>query len=225
LERRPIDIALHGTVGTVAPDLLTALPTAALCGGADRAAALRDAAWAALNPAMQAQVAILNAIRDACPGAIIVGDSTQAIYAGNLYYDHDRPAGWFNAATGFGALGYAIPAAVGAALACPDAQVIALAGDGGAQFTLPEIMTAVDENLPITFVIWNNHAYLEIATSMERVGVTVTGCHPTPPDFAAVAASCGIPHRRVAVDPAALTNAFLTFRRKDGPVMIEIEDR
>ncbi len=32
----------------------------------------------------------------------MVGDSAQPIYAGNLYYDHDRPAGWFNAATGLG---------------------------------------------------------------------------------------------------------------------------
>ena len=71
-----------------------------------------------------------------CPGSIIVGDSTQPVYAGNLYYDHDRPGGWFNAATGFGALGYGPPAAIGAALADPRRAVVCLSGDGGFQFTL-----------------------------------------------------------------------------------------
>ena len=69
---------------------------------------------------MRALNEILNAVRDTIPGAIIVGASAYPIYAGNLYYDHDRPDGWFNAATGFGALGYGIPAAIGAALAALD---------------------------------------------------------------------------------------------------------
>ena len=93
---------------------------------------------------MQAQVRAVEMIRDTLPGAIIVGDSTQPIYAANLYYDHDRPGGWFNAATGFGALGYGPPAAIGAALAVPDAPVVCLTGDGGFQFTLPELGAALD---------------------------------------------------------------------------------
>ena len=66
-------------------------------------------------------LAMVEAIRTALPGAIIVGDSTQPIYAANLFYNHDRPGGWFNAATGYGALGFAPGAAVGAALAVPAA--------------------------------------------------------------------------------------------------------
>ena len=58
-------------------------------------------------------------------------------------YDHDRPGGWFNAATGFGTLGYGPPAAIGAALAVPDATVVCLSGDGGFQFSLPELAAAV----------------------------------------------------------------------------------
>ncbi len=181
LARHPVDLALQGHAEAILPALVAALPAGTPTDGAARAEAARTGAWAALDDAMRSQIAVLNAIRDAVPGAIFVGDSTQAIYAGNLYYDHDRPGGWFNAATGFGALGYAIPAAIGAALADPDAPVVCLAGDGGAQFTLPELMTAVDENLPIAFLIWNNCAYGEIASSMEAVGVGVIGCHPTPP--------------------------------------------
>ena len=59
--------------------------------------------------------ALLDSLRDTLPEAFVVGDSAQPVYAGNLCYDHDRPGGWFNAATGFGALGYAIPAAIGRA--------------------------------------------------------------------------------------------------------------
>ncbi|TIP77340.1 MAG: hypothetical protein E5X60_41365, partial [Mesorhizobium sp.] len=83
------------------------------------------------SPGLRAQTRAVEAIRDALPGSIIVGDSTQPVYAANLYYDHDRPGGWFNAATGFGALGYGPPAAIGAALAVPDAPVVCLTGDGG----------------------------------------------------------------------------------------------
>ncbi|MGC1428241.1 MAG: 5-guanidino-2-oxopentanoate decarboxylase [Albidovulum sp.] len=223
LGRRDVDLALLGHVAAVIPALSAALPGAGQSGGAARAAAAREAAYGELSPDMQAQIAMLEAARDTVPESIFIGDSTQAIYAGNLYYDHDRPAGWFNAATGFGALGYAIPAAIGAAMALPDVPVICLAGDGGAQFTLPELMTAVDEKLPIIFVIWNNHAYLEIASSMEAVGVTVIGCHPTPPDFEAVAKSCAMPFRRIAMTPDALSDALIAMRPEGGPVMIEID--
>ena len=89
--------------------------------GAARAEAVRMAARNEIGAEIEAQVAAVETIRDALPGAIIVGDSTQPVYAANLYYDHDRPGGWFNAATGYGALGYGPPAAIGAALAAPDA--------------------------------------------------------------------------------------------------------
>lgn len=56
-------------------------------------------------------VEMVETIRDTLPGYIIVGDSTQPVYAANLYYGHDTPGGWFNASVGFGTLGYAIPAA------------------------------------------------------------------------------------------------------------------
>ncbi|WP_299849833.1 5-guanidino-2-oxopentanoate decarboxylase [uncultured Roseovarius sp.] len=190
--------------------------------GAVRASTARQKAQEEIGPEMRALCAILDAARTAVPEAIMVGDSTYAIYAGNLYYDHDRPGGWFNAATGFGALGYGIPAAIGASLADRSAPVICIAGDGGAQFSLPEIMCAVDEKLPITFLIWNNHGYQEIATSMQAVGVSVLGCDPTPPDFEHVARSYDIPFRRVEADPAAIADALSSAQTIDGPRLIEV---
>lgn len=223
LARHPAEIAIEATAATALEALLGLLPQKpARHGGSERAARTRNAALVEIGPDYRTQVAILEAMRDAVPGALMVGDSTQPIYAGNLYYDHDRAGGWFNAATGFGALGYAIPAAVGAAIADPMARVICLAGDGGAQFSLPEVMAAVDENLPVTFVIWNNSGYREIATSMQDAGVTVVGCDPTPPGFQAAAASFGIPYSRCDATPEAAAEALAAAAHLDGPSILEI---
>lgn len=190
--------------------------------GMERAARTRREAFEEIGAGMRGLVQILESIRAAVPRAILVGDSAYPIYAGNLFYDHDRPGGWFNAATGFGALGYGIPAAIGAALAAPDTPVICISGDGGAQFSLPELMCAVDENLPITFVIWNNHGYQEIATSMQAVGVEVLGCDPTPPDFEHVARSCGLPFWRIRPDPTVVAETLTSAQSVPGARLIEI---
>lgn len=193
LARHHAALTLQADAAAIMPALAPPLPAP---GGATRAAECRTAAFAALSAEYQAEVRLLNALRDAVPGAIMVGDSTQTIYAGNLYYDHDRACGWFNAATGFGTLGYAPGAAVGAALAAPAARVICLLGDGGVMFSPGELLTARDENLDIAFVVFNNHGYGEIAQAMRDAGAEVLGCTPTPPDFEALAKACGLSFAR-----------------------------
>jgi acetolactate synthase-1/2/3 large subunit len=168
---------------------------------------------------MRAQAEVVAAMRDAVPGALIVGDSTQPVYAGNLWHDHDVVGGWFNAATGYGALGYGIPAAIGACVGRPDRAVMCLTGDGGAQFSLAEMMVAVEERLPVTFVVWNNRGYREIAEAMEGAGTQVIGCDPVPPDFGAVAAAFGMTHEAVGPEPAAVAAAL---RGARGPRIVEI---
>lgn len=189
--------------------------------GAARAKAAREAAWEEIGPVMRKQVEAVEAIRAALPGSIIVGDSTQPVYAANLYYDHDRPGGWFNAATGYGALGYAPPAAIGAALAVPDAPVVCLSGDGGFQFTLPELGAALDANAPVIFVVWNNRGYREIETSMLDAGVEPVGVSPVPPDFSLIAQAYGL-----AAEPlqhvSALGGALKKARSTQKPCLIEI---
>jgi acetolactate synthase-1/2/3 large subunit len=197
LARHPAAVTIEGDVAGIMPRLTRAAPAA---DGAARAAAARDAARAALPPGYEAEVALLERLRDQVPGAIMVGDSTQIIYAGNLWYDHDRPGGWFNAATGFGALGYATGAAVGAALAAPDAPVLCLIGDGGLMFAPGELLTAVEEKLNITFIVFNNHGYGEIASAMRDAGAEVLGCTPRPPAFEAFARACGLSFTRTTPD-------------------------
>ena len=59
--------------------------------------------------------------------------------------------------------------AVGAAIAAPGVPVVCLIGDGGLQFSPGELRTALDEKLPITFVVWNNSGFREIAEAMRAV--------------------------------------------------------
>lgn len=227
LARQPAAVKLQGDSGKVLPQLCERLadrPAAADWGTLQADTARREA-LAELPGDYGRQVEMLNVIRDSFPRSIIVGDSTQPIYAGNLYYDHDCPGGWFNSSAGYGALGYGIPAAIGAALAAPDRQVVCITGDGGAQFTLPELMTAVDEKLPVIFVIWNNAGYLEIETSMADANVDVVGCDPTPPDFEALAKACFMPFRRCQYSPEAFAAALKSQADAEGPSMIEIDVR
>lgn len=189
--------------------------------GMARAEAARDAARAALPPELVEKLDMLETIRDTLPDSIIVGDSTQPVYAGNLYYDHDRPGGYFNAATGYGTLGYGPPAAIGAALAVPDATVVCISGDGGFQFTLPELGVAADTGVPVIFVVWNNRGYREIETSMTSVGVEPVGVSPVPPDFCKIAEAYGIKAERLA-GPSSLSAALRRAKSENGPYLIEI---
>ena len=219
LARHPAALTLQADAGKVMSALLPRL-AAKTAQGASRAAAARDGARAELSPAMRDQVAMLEAIRAAVPGSIIVGDSTQPVYAGNLYYDHDRAGGWFNAATGYGALGFGPGAAVGAALASSGTPVICLIGDGGLQFSPGELRTALDENLPVTFVVWNNAGFQEIADAMVDAGTEVIGCTPSPLKMGPFAEACDLPFASVPADPAALRQALDV--RPAGPNLIEI---
>ncbi|WP_239515623.1 thiamine pyrophosphate-dependent enzyme, partial [Klebsiella pneumoniae] len=87
---------------------------------------------------------VFAAILAEWPDARFVGDSTQTVYSGNHLVDLDEPRRWFNASTGYGTLGYGLPAAIGAKLGEPGRPVVSLMGDGGLQFTLPELASAVE---------------------------------------------------------------------------------
>lgn len=191
--------------------------------GAARAETARKAAraeLAALHPAMPGMLEMVEAARAALPAARIVGDSTQPVYAANLYYDAPFPRAWFNAATGFGALGYGPGAAIGAAVADPGVPVICLIGDGGLGFSPAELRCALDEGLDVTFLVWNNAAFREIAEAMTGSQIKVIGCSPSPLDMGHFAAACGLPFQRIAVDPAALAKALSAPR--NGPRLIEV---
>lgn len=217
-------LPILSTVEQAIEDLLPALEPRRSENGRLRAEALRVAARAELTAKMQNEVAILERVRGALPGLIIVGDSTQAVYAGNLYYDADRPHGWFNAATGFGALGYGPPAAIGAALAEPGTPVVCLTGDGGLQFTLAEIGSARDAGARVIFLVWNNDGYQEIENYMVENGITPEGVRPSAPDFVRIGEAYGLPSCRLdSIDD--LDDALKRAAAHEGPSLIEVHER
>ena len=221
LARHPAAVRIQADAGLALAALTEVQPRQA--DGPARAKAARHAAraeLAGLHPAMTGQLEIVEAMRDALPGAIFVGDSTQPVYAANLYYDHDRAGGWFNAATGYGALGFGPGAAIGAALGAPGVPVVCLIGDGGLQFSAAELRTARDEALPITFVVWNNAGYREIAEAMAGAGAQVIGCDPSPLELAPFAKACGLPFVSLLPDPNALRAAMQP--PQSGPRLIEL---
>jgi acetolactate synthase-1/2/3 large subunit len=69
-----------------------------------------------------------------------------------------------------GAIGQGLPSAVGAAIACPDRPVLALAGDGSSMYTVQALWTMAREKLNVTTVIFNNAAYAVLNIELERVG-------------------------------------------------------
>jgi acetolactate synthase-1/2/3 large subunit len=189
--------------------------------GAERARAAASAALAALSPAYRREIGFLETIRAALPAAILVGDSTQAVYAGNLGFAAASPGSWFNSATGYGTLGYALPASTGAGLAAPDRPVVCLTGDGGIQFTLGELAVPRDVDAWTAIVVWNNRGYGEIKNSMIAVGIEPEGVDVRPPDFAALAQAYGYRHRLVD-SLASLAEALADFGARRQVVVLEV---
>jgi acetolactate synthase-1/2/3 large subunit len=87
--------------------------------------------------------------------ALIVTDVGQHQMWEAQYYKHDRSRSLITSG-GLGTMGFALPAAIGAKIACPNAEVWVVVGDGGFQMTMPELATAVQENLDINVAIINN---------------------------------------------------------------------
>lgn len=138
-------------------------------------------------------------LQEALPDACLVGDSTLPTYYAVWQYLAPGPRRYFHSATGGGTLGYAIPAAIGARRALGgETPVLALIGDGAAQFTFMELAAAVQEELPIIVLLWNNNAYREIREGMIASGVPPVGVEINAPDFLSAARALGCLAEKVA---------------------------
>jgi acetolactate synthase I/II/III large subunit len=219
------DVLLRGYSGQLVRALLKLITaTAADRGGKARAAAARKAAFEELSPAMQRQVEFLSMVRDALPDGVIVGDSTKPVYAGNLFFEAAEGVSWFNSATGYGTLGYALPAAIGAKLAAPERPVVCLVGDGGLQFVLGELGSAIDAGAPVIVLVWNNRGYGEIKSYFEENGIAPIGVDVTPPDFVAVARAYGWAAERLS-DRDSLPGLLREAASRKTPTLIDIDER
>jgi len=154
-------------------------------------AQLRRAADEQAPAAYRAHGRFLDLVAETLPGVVIVGDSTQPVYGGNLFYEAAGPRRYFNSSTGYGTLGYGLPAALGAKLALADTPVVSLIGDGGLQFTLAELATAVELELAVPILVWNNQGYGEIKRYMVDRDIPTIGVDIYTPDFIAIARGFG----------------------------------
>jgi acetolactate synthase-1/2/3 large subunit len=189
----PAALAIHADAGLAMAALSEALVDHSPNADAERqrVTALRAEADATLPPAYRVHGRLLDRIAVDHPDVILVGDSTQPVYGGNLTYDAGQPRCYFNSSTGYGTLGYGLPAAVGAKLACPDQPVAAIVGDGGLLFTIGELATAVELELALPILVWNNQGYGEIKRYMEERGIPLTGVELYTPDLQAIARGFG----------------------------------
>ncbi len=219
---QPSDIALVGDAGAAMRDLLSMLvPKNAK--GAKRAKSARKAAMAEQDQKYTTLITILDGIFSAVPNAVMVGDSTQLTYAGNLYLPIAHAARWFNSACGFGALGYGLPAAIGARVAAPQNPVICIAGDGGLQFSLAELGAAMEVGGPLIILCWNNKGFGEIKSSMINRDVTPIGVDLHTPDFVSLAKAYGL----AAAAPTSLEELRATLLRAVAagkPMLIEMQE-
>lgn len=222
----PADLAILGDARLSVAALLAALTNrgqafASDSPGVHRAAAVRARLEADWPRAWAPQRHLLGILQKTLPEVIIVGDSTQPVYSGNHLYEARSVRTWFNSATGYGTLGYALPAAIGAKLAAPTRPVIALIGDGGIQFTVAELASAVEANASIIVLLWNNHGYGEIKQYMKKRGLPTIGVDIYTPDFLTIARGFGWRAERArSVDH--LRELLTTGATSGGPTLIEV---
>ncbi|MFF0138040.1 3D-(3,5/4)-trihydroxycyclohexane-1,2-dione acylhydrolase (decyclizing) [Streptomyces sp. NPDC005227] len=194
-----------------------------------------NAAYAAEDSAVPTQTQVLGAL-DA-----VVGDDDVVINAaGSLPGDlhklwRTRSPRQYHLEYGYSCMGYEIPAAIGVQLAAPDTPVWSLVGDGTYLMMPTEIVTAVQEGLPVNLVLVQNHGYASIGglseeTGGERFGTayryraadgTFTG-DPLPVDLAANAASLGMDVVR-AKTVGELREALAAARASDRPTCVHVE--
>ena len=171
-----------------------------------------DAPWRPVTAA-------LNRVLD--DTAIVAGDSTMACYLGALStVAVHRPAG-FLYPTGQGTLGYGLPAAIGAKLAEPGSKVVALMGDGGIMFTLPELATAARLGLAIPILVVDNGGYGEIRNEMADRGDPVHSVALGSIDFAAAGVALGC-HGRFLPDAGGLAEALEEAFAADRPTVLHV---
>ncbi|KQB55559.1 hypothetical protein AQS70_00050 [Pseudomonas endophytica] len=197
--------------------------------GAERAGRLNMQLAATWDAPTRAQTHFLQTVFEVLPQAVCVGDSTQPVYTGNLTFNPEHPRRWFNSSTGYGTLGYALPAAIGAWLGrCVDGQpagpVLCLIGDGGLQFTLPELASAVEARTPIIVLLWNNQGYGEIKKYMLNRGIEPVGVDIYTPDLIGAAKALGCTALAVEGE-AQLRAALASAVDRQGPTVIEIDEQ
>lgn len=165
--------------------------------------------------------AVCDALREVIPlDAMIYSDMTQFAYVAKEVWDMPRPGMWHHP-TGFGTLGYALPAAIGGAVARPGKPTVAIAGDYGFQYTIQELGTAVELGLPLPIILWDNGKLGEIEDSMTRAQIAPNAVVARNPDFCKLAEAYGA-YSAAPETLSDLRDALSAAFQADAPTLIRI---
>jgi pyruvate dehydrogenase (quinone) len=121
-----------------------------------------------------------------------------------------------------GSMANAMPQSIGAALACPDKQVIAFCGDGGLSMMMGDLMTIVQYKLPVKIIVFNNRSLGMVKLEMEVAGIPDLETDMLNPDFTKIAEAMGIPGITIS-DPGEVKSALKKAFQHEGPILITIQ--
>jgi acetolactate synthase-1/2/3 large subunit len=153
-------------------------------------------------------------------GAVVATDVGQHQMWEAQYYHHERPRTLITSG-GLGTMGFGLPAAIGAKVARPDAEVWAIVGDGGFQMTMAELATIVQEGIDIKIAIINN-GYLGMVRQWQEFfyGGRYAATPLVSPDFTRIAGAYGLAARTIT-SRAQVADAVGEARRTPGTVLLD----
>ncbi|MGJ4949275.1 thiamine pyrophosphate-dependent enzyme [Bradyrhizobium sp. HKCCYLS20291] len=190
-----------------------------------RRAAIREATAATLQEiqAVQPQMAYLNVLREVLPPEAIVTDELSQVGFASWYGFPVYEPRTFITSGYQGTLGAGFPTALGAKVAHPDRPVVAITGDGGFMFAVQELATAVQYNIGVVTLVFNNNAYGNVRRDQrERFDGRVVASDLVNPDFVKLAESFGVAASRVTA-PDQFKVALEKALAHGGPYLIDIE--
>jgi acetolactate synthase-1/2/3 large subunit len=165
----------------------------------------------------------VQAVFEATGGeAIVTSDVGQHQMWAAQYYDFPEPRRWINSG-GLGTMGFGVPAAMGAAVGCPDRTVVCITGDGSVQMNAQELATCAQNRIPIKVVIINN-GYLGMVRQWQelfwdkRYSQVDMGSYP---DFVKLAEAYGATGIRLT-DKTTLVDDLKAAIATEGPVVVDV---
>ncbi|HET6605966.1 MAG TPA: ubiquinone-dependent pyruvate dehydrogenase [Rhodopila sp.] len=120
-----------------------------------------------------------------------------------------------------GSMANALAQAIGAQAACPGRQVVALCGDGGFTMLMGDMLTLIQQKLPVKIIVFNNGTLGFVELEMKASGFLDTGVELVNPDFGRMAEAAGLFGRRVE-DPKDVADGIRQMLRHDGPALLDV---
>jgi len=166
---------------------------------------------------------MIEALYEATGGnAVVTSDVGQHQMWATQYYHYNRPRTWINSG-GLGTMGFGLPAAMGAAVGCPEETVVCITGDGSIQMNMQELATCAQESIPVKVFIMNN-GYLGMVRQWQelfwegRYSQVDMGSYP---DFVKLAEAYGATGMRLT-DKTTLVDDMRAALATPGPVMVDV---